>query len=97
MKTVTFSVDHVVIEVMDLPEIEHTVDAGEFGDVEVTIDLEKYASEIAECAVLFDVELTAEEVVKTFKNENELDSMFSELVRQCGLPEVERRLEGVKA
>ena len=97
MRAVTFNVEHAVIEVIDLPEIQHTVNAGELGDVEVTIDLEKYESEIAECAVLFDVELTAEEVVKGFRNENELDSMFSELVRQCGLPEVERRLEGVKA
>jgi hypothetical protein len=88
--TAIVTLEHVSAECVDLPEVEHTVDAGELGSIEVTVDLESYEDEIVECVTLIEAGITSEEVVRAFREARELESLFSELVRQCGVVEMER-------
>ena len=72
------------------PDIDHPIDGGDLGSFDVTIDLEDYAEEVMECVNVVSVAVTTEDIVRGFRDERELTALFSELVRQCGVGELER-------
>lgn len=91
--TAMVMLEYANAECLDLPRVEHTVDAGELGSIEVTVDLESYEEDITECITLIEAAITSEEVVRAFREARELESLFSELVRQCGVSEIERAVK----
>ena len=75
------------------PDIDHPIDGGDLGSFNVTIDLEDYAEEVMECVNVVSVAVTTEDIVRGFRDERELESLFSELVRQCGAGEIEKAIK----